>query len=345
MFSNLANRLNKNIQEVKAVVVWQEALRNTLNAPEQTPAEIPIDAAAITALKGNAPNKLAWQIFDHYAAVTYIYASFEKAICELVEEYLGILPKVCKTYDDLHEKVRVQHRVGVGQVLLKWSSDNPFYQALAEQSIVSGLADGLRGNPYSLLLEAFLLSPENFRSNAIRKLFVTLGFDDAFAFVSKSERIKEFLISQVGETETADSFLDEFVRIRNEAAHGAGSHLVGVKEITNYVDFVILVVEELANILRTRALTLGLESGFAKNIGEVSHVYSQNVVGVVSANAGVLSVGENVYGGKRTIYPISVLSIQTGETSHSSLNLTPGLEFGIKLDKKLVNGSKIIRLG
>src|SRR5580698_362960 len=113
MFSNLATKLRRNIQDVKTVVVWQEALRNTLNAPDGTPTEIPINAEAVNILKGNAPNKLAWQIFDHYAAVTYIYAIFEKSICDLVEEYLSVLPKICQTYDDLHEKVRVQHRVGV----------------------------------------------------------------------------------------------------------------------------------------------------------------------------------------------------------------------------------------
>jgi len=343
MFLNLATRLQKEIQDVKSVVAWQEALRSSIHSPLGALTDIAIDPAAMAILKQLAPNKLAWQIFDHYAAVTFIYASFEKAICGLIEEYLGALPNICGAYVNLDEKLRVQHRIGVGQVLSKWNPDNPLYQALTEQSIASGLADGLRGQSYSILVEAFLMSPENFRANAIRKLFTTLGFGDAFASVVKSGSINDFLASRLSGAETPESFLDGFIRIRNEAAHGSGAGLASAKEIVNYADFVALVVDELANVLRTRALTLGVKTGASIVVGEVAHVYADNVVGVISSTTGSLAVGDQLFGGKKAILPITILSIRTGELSHPNITLTPGLEFGIKLDKKLSKTSQLFR--
>ena len=135
MFLNLASRLRKEIEDVKSVVSWQEALRSSLNSIPGAATEIALDVTALEVLKQRAPFKLAWQIFDHYAAVTYIYASFEKAICGLVEDYIGVLPSVYGNYENLHEKVRIQHRIGVGQVLSKW---NP-WACLEKTDIKTGI--------------------------------------------------------------------------------------------------------------------------------------------------------------------------------------------------------------
>src|ERR1700733_3151368 len=168
----LATQLRRDLQEVKDVVVWQDALRSAINAlPLAITPGPTIDPISVVVLRDQAPAKLAWQIFDHYAAVSRIYALFEKTVRDLVGEFLSVLPIVAPSYDTLSDRVRQQHRIGVGQVLMKWSSTSPIYYALAERDVVRGLADGLHGRPYSLLADAFLLSPENFRAPAIVRLF------------------------------------------------------------------------------------------------------------------------------------------------------------------------------
>ncbi len=94
MFSGLVGQFRKDIDGVKAVARWQENLRVSihLSGPGPTPIVL-LDNNALQTLRAHAPTKLTWQVFDHYAAITRLYALYEKAICDLVDNYLGYLPK------------------------------------------------------------------------------------------------------------------------------------------------------------------------------------------------------------------------------------------------------------
>lgn len=339
-----ADQLHRDIEEVKAVVLWQEALRNAINSiPSVVTPDLTIEASTMSVLRARAPGKLAWQIFDHYAAVTRIYALFEKAIENLVGEFLAILPSVTAGYDKLNDRIRQQHRIGVGQILGKWSSSNPLYASLPERDIAAGLADGLRGMSYALLLHAFLVSPENFRSGAIVTLFSALGFDNAFAFVSKSPKMDEFVRTRLAGAETADSFLDGFVRIRNEAAHGSGSSLVSASEILNYADFAVVIVESLVTLLRSHTLRLGLASGQCVTIGDVLHVFSDNIVGVKASSNENVKIGDSLYAGSKTLEPVEIVSLRIVKDDRTSIDLNPGFEFGVKLDRKVPWRAQLLR--
>src|SRR5207248_926469 len=113
-----------------------------------------------------------------------------------------------------------------------------------------------RSQQYSLLSDAFLTDTDNYRADTLKKLFRRCGFADAFASVTKHDEVSEFCKANLG-TETAESFLNEFVRTRNEAAHGSTTATASVKEITNYASFVLLVVRVLASVLRSRAIRDG----------------------------------------------------------------------------------------
>jgi hypothetical protein len=165
------------------------------------------------------------------------------------------LAKNCPGYSLLHERVRIQHRIGVGHILIKWSnSPTSLYANLAEKELVAGLADGLRGTSYKLLSDAFLVDSDNFRAGPLGRLFTSLGFDNAFAWVKKYDRIVDFCQTNLSGAETPESFLDGFVRTRNEAAHGNITNLASVNEISNYADFTVLVLEALSALLRTHLI-------------------------------------------------------------------------------------------
>lgn len=344
MFASLPARFGIEIDALKNVVTWQESLRETINAPPgATAPALVIDAPSLEALRSHAPAKLPWQVFDHYAAVSRIYALFERTLCDLAGEYLTILPTITEKYENLHERLRNQHRIGVGHVLTKWSPTNPLYSSLSERDIAAGLSDGLRGTSYALLLDAFLVSPENFRANAIVRLFGDLGFDNAFGFVSKFPSVEEFLRVRLGGAETAESFLDGFVRIRNEAAHGSGSSLVSASEIVNYADFTVLIVNALAALLLSHTLRLGLVAGKCVQIGDVVHLYSNNIIGFRSSSAEVLTIGDKLYGGKKLLESIEITDLQVADVKHPNIVLSAGLELGIKLNRPVAVNSVIVR--
>src|SRR5205807_4397155 len=111
----------------------------------------------------NMPAKLDWQIYDHCAALTRLYAAYERYVGELVSEYVRLLPKIYVKYSELPPEITNQHRVGVGQILLKIGEKGP-YKNLEEQVVVRELAAGLSGaSEYTLLADAFFIDRQNLR--------------------------------------------------------------------------------------------------------------------------------------------------------------------------------------
>lgn len=341
MFSTVITQLSKELEDVKEIVSWQDNLRATVFARIGDSPPIFIEDGALKAIQERAPNKLAWQLFDHCAAVSRIYALFEQAVGDLVAEYLAFLPGIAPDYADLHENTRLQYRLGVAQILSKWKSTKSLYSYLTEDVIAAGLADGLRKKPYSLLRDAFLIDTDNYRTDTITRIFKRFGFEDSFSWVRKAPSIQEFC-DNLG-TDSADSYLNEFVLVRNEAAHGNIQSISSAKEIIAYAEFIRLVVEELAALLRSHMLRTGVTAGCAQVLGEVLHVFSGNIVGVSSSSLSTIKNGDKLYAGNKRIEPVTIVSLRVGAVDYPEIALTAGFEFGAKLDKKIPAGSSLYR--
>ena len=344
MFSALVTRFIADLREVKEGSKWQEALRETIYAdPAAIATPIVVDFGSLNNLRANSPKKLTWQIIDHCSAFLRIYALFEKAVCDLVIEYSSLVSRVTPNYQLLDDRIRQQHRIGVGQILTKWSNSNSLYSNIAEKDISSGLSDGLRGQPYSLLPDAFLTSPENFRAGALIRLFTDLGFDNAFAWVRKDPAIVSFLKQELNDSETVDSYLDGFVLTRNEAAHGTVNDVANAKKISNYTDFLSLIVSSFADLLRSSLIRKGVKSNCSVKLGAVPHVWSNNVVGVRSDINGEIKIGDVLYIGKKRIDPVVVQTLRVGHSEFQTLSLSQGFEFGMRLDIRVPQGSDVFR--
>src|SRR6266567_1454628 len=169
MFSGVTSRLQSDIDTIKLVLDTHEGLRSlvfaqspTKQANEQnvdqaeTPSEL---AKTLNEIRRVAPSKLSWQIYDRCAAFTRLYAVFEQFVEDLATDYLRMLPGLFPRYEDLPMNITTQHRIGIGQILLKLGKDGPFRE-LEERNIIRDLSHGLSGNPnYTLLRDAFLIDP------------------------------------------------------------------------------------------------------------------------------------------------------------------------------------------
>lgn len=337
MFDVATNKLSIELTNIKKVISWQEQLRAAIYSPGT--ALIDLDNEALLQLQEQAPSKVAWQLFDHCAAVSRIYGLFEQAVGELVAEYIEFVPTATPDYSGLLEETRIQYRLGVAQILSKWKSSKSLYSHLSEDVIAAGLADGLRNKSYSLIADAFLIDSDNYRTDTINRIFKRLGFDDVFAGIRKASSIAAFC-SKLG-SESADSYLNEFVRVRNDAAHGNVASVSSSTEILNYAEFVELVIKELAVFLITRIIRDGVSSGHSVRLGGVLHVFSKNVVGVSSASEMTIKTGDRLYAGKKKLESVTVISLRAGNTEHSEIKLFQGFEFGLGLDKKILLGDDL----
>ncbi|WP_017235527.1 MAE_28990/MAE_18760 family HEPN-like nuclease [Pandoraea sp. B-6] len=341
MFESILSRHDSTLNDLSAVIEWHDRLRQTIFSAAVGQGPIAIDEGALKILRSDAPDNLTWRLFDHCATITRIYAVFEQCIIELVEEYAGYLPKIFPNYAKLSDDVRTSHRVGVGHVLMKWSATQPIYGKISEISIASGLVDGLRGAPYALLSDAFLTDSDNYRPDTLNRVFKKIGFDDAYSFVKNSSEVIDFCFKKLLGEHTAESYLNKFVRDRNDAAHGDVSEIANLDALRNYVLFSTLVTKTLANLLRSSLIKNGVSSGVTLEIGDVVRRFSNNIVGVRATGTSKISIGQQLYVGKKTIEPVTVVSLRVGQTDSAEVQLAPGTEFGACLSKKVAEASKL----
>ena len=344
MFIVQTAALSRDLSELRAEIQWQDELRQSLYSANPSLAPIALDNAALSVLRRSAPPKLAWQVFDACAAVTRIYALMERAICELVEEYVRQIGLIFQDYSKLNESLRVQHRSGVGHILSKWSPTRTLYSNLSEDAIAAGLADGLRGNGYKLLSDAFLTDTDNYRSDVITRIFNKLGVSGAFDRAVKIIDAKLLCERILSAGDTPSSYLNRLVSERNEAAHGSLSSVSSVGQLLEYAEFVEILVECLAMLLRSQIVDSALAAGTAFEVARIVKKYSNCTHGARASIAAELRPGQVYFGGRGLMHEVRIEELRVGPATQASLNTDISTEFGVKLSRELPAGAILVRL-
>ncbi len=204
MFSSFTNRLRAEVDTIKLVLDAHDTLRALVypREPSEVPPAAPRAGEAapptdlekhLDTIRSSGLSKPSWQVYDHCAAFTRLYAVYEQFVEDLASDYLRVMPDLYKQYADLPVNVRKQHRIGIGQILMKLGKDGP-YKSLDEGSVVKGWSEGLAGNPrYTLLPDAFLIDPQNYRAEILAGLFRYLGIEDCWAWIEKHPMVLEFM--------------------------------------------------------------------------------------------------------------------------------------------------------
>jgi hypothetical protein len=356
MFSSFTTRLRTEVETIKLVLDTHESLRNIVfpqegSAGQENGAaqnevrdvEAPTDER-ITQIRQSAPPRPAWQVYDHCAAFTRLYAVYEAFVEDLVSDYLRILPEIYSRYEELPASVTTQHRVGIGQILLKLGKDGP-YKELAERDIVQGLSHGLSGNPnYSLLRDAFLIDPQNYRAETVAKVFSYLGFEDCWSWVEKHPLMKAFMQDRRDVNETPKTLLHDFVSYRNKASHTVVGDIVSIEEIKSISDFVVVLSETLAQLVMRQVVRRKAALSQAIAVGLVIHRFSERIVGA-RMSAGSLAAGDDLaIVQKHGCFKATVLSIRVGQNPYERIELEDGQEIGIRLSERVNEGAELMRL-
>jgi len=295
-------------------------------------------------IRRKTPSNLSWQVYDHCAAFTRLYAVYEQFVEELISDYLRILPEMHEKYEDLPESIAKQHRIGTGQILLKLGKDGP-YKHLDEKRVIADLAQALVGDAdYKLLRDAFLIDPQNYRAEILRKLFGYLGIENCWAWVERHPLVVAFMDRERDKTETPATVLNEFVEYRNKAAHTSVAETVATEEVKSIADCIMVICEALAQLVMKQVVRRREQIGQMAVAGEVIHEFSDCIVGT-RMRAGAVAVGdEMVVVQKYACYKVSVRSIQIEDTPYERLDVNGGQEIGLQLSVTVNEGALLMRL-
>jgi len=338
MFSGLTERLHDDIQAIKDVAAFTDRVRARFADIDDVPESI---ADLLTA----APNRLVWQIYDHCAALTRLYAVYETFVEELATEYLRLLPALYEQYEKLPDPILRQHRIGIAQILLKVGDAGP-YRELQERDVVAHLADGLAGDrPYALLPNAFFIDRQNYRLDALVRLFGCLGVGELSGRLHRHPVLQRFLREQRGESTTLDAELSAFVQRRNEAAHSHVDEIIGLDEFHSLAEFVRLLSYALAELLSLEVISHRVTLGQATACGVVEETHYDGFVVVARMEAVSLAKGDEllILHNAEFVAPAAIESLQVNDLDCDHLNASEGQKVGIRLSARCISGNILAR--
>lgn len=345
MFSAPIDRLRVEIKAVRYVVELHEYSRELFYS---APAGIEGEAKSEDlwrAVRERDPGKFAWLVYDHCAALLRLYAVYSIFIEDLVSDYLVFLPGLYETYDQLPESVLRQHRAGFGQILLRLG-DAGRYRHLREGDIILQLSQGLGGaQPYSLLKDAFFVDRQNYRTDALTRLFGSLGVENVCERIAKHPSMRAFLAERIGNATTFDSELDGFVKLRNEAAHSPVDEVIATSQFLTAAEFVLLTCEILTEIVSREALLRKAKRRPGPTLGVVEHVYRAGMVAIIGMVPETLTVGDDValvYMDRVRV--ARIVSIHENDVPKDTLTAVDGQKVGVGLDQKCRVGEVLRRL-
>ena len=350
MFSALMQQLRDELDKAELISQLNENIRNLLlgidenviGSGERTgPSPQCIDS--LKAVVGTLPSKVDWQIYDHYASVGRLYAAFERYVNELVRAYVGMLPSLYRTLGDLPETIATNHRIGIGQILQKIGTRKS-YRNIDETTAIRALSSGQSdGSGYTLIPEAFLVEKLNYRMDVIGPIFSSLDIEQCAFRVEAHPMVRELIENTIGQSTTAASELERFIRYRNDAAHDVPEEILSHDEVMKLRGLIIAIGTALADIVRKKVLQRHVDIGNTRSIGKVteSHYKGSVIVLVLEAEERLAIKDLLCISDERSVRIGEILSIQENSSDVEYVEGKLGQEIGLKLSIKCLKGADV----
>ena len=249
----ILKKVNQDIDSIREFIQTNDRLRKIADkgiVNIQQSKDNQEDNQEIIELLKRTRDSSKWKFYEHCAVVTRLYAIYEDFVKNLISTWLRYLPKLVENYLDLDERIRSTHREGVGRILLELKKDRFQNQYLNENQVIIGLFNGTKGENknYKLLLQAFLLHNQNLRKDVLGKLFADAGINDAWKWVIKHRKVRNFIEEIRGDKNNCETELNQLIFYRNEAAHRVVDfeNSLSTPELLNLGDFIKSLCQALA---------------------------------------------------------------------------------------------------
>lgn len=295
MFDELLKIVSVNVSTVRKIIQTNDRLRGIVFREDTTIQQELDENTHLTKLIEAIPSEREWQVYDHCAVVTRLYAIYERFVEDLIAEWLELLPGIVTKYSDLEERIKDTHQIGVGRLLLDLKKKR--FEHLSLNEVIQGLFNGVTGKKkYKLIPDAFLLHEQNLRREVLEKLFADAGISNAWGWVDKHRKVKQFIEEVRGSQNTAEGELNELITYRNDAAHGSiVDDILGTEKLLELGDFVEALCQALAELVTFQVISRQTAIGKAKEIGQITEWFKKHKAGVGKVKEITLSVGRKLF--------------------------------------------------
>lgn len=341
MFSELLIRTKDAIESVRSVLTTNDQLRLLLYAAG--PEELLTLQHGVMAHIGTLPDPTLWRVYDHCAAITRLYAIYERFVVEIVRDWLTILPKLVPNYQALEDTVHQEHRKGVARVLQNLGSKK--FRHLTSADVVRGFYQAVSGaESYELLPEAFAVKEQNFRQEILQEIFSSVAVSEAWAWIQAHRQVKGYIEKAGPDSTKPENELKQFVQYRNDAAHGAVDEVLGLAQIIEISEFTEALCTAICEMLTWQVVSRNEGRGSALRVGVVTAKFNSGAVVAKMVNVEIVR-GDRLYVcGDSCCFPAVVQSIQIDGVPHESRAVTTEAEIGLMFDREVKKDRKLYRL-
>ena len=336
MITALLSRLRTDLADIRAQVKTSMNIRVLLAGPKKADPDI-------VAIAAEAPASASWAVYDHGAAVTRLYAVYERFIEDLAAEWLSFLPILWPKYEELDERIRRTHREGVGRMLgtLHYRRN----RSVDPVGLVTGLLQGISNAPYSVDPVAFIRTERNYKPDVLRTFFNSVGINDCWLWVDKHAVVLAYIESSTRQDPTLENALTDFVNYRNDAAHGLADEILGMDALLELVALVEAISVALAELVRDQIVQGLLKVDQAIELGVITEVFPRAGAVVVKCSKGTISKGETlIVCGNRMCKEVSIATIQMNGHSCDGISILDETEVGLALGEGMRPNYKLVKL-
>lgn len=348
MFKDILVKLRVNISTVRSIIKTNNNLREisfglgsikTQELNEET-------KLVFRKLREDIPGRIEWEVYDHCAVVTRLYAIYERFVEDLIRDWLALLPQLFSPYSELEEIIQNTHQIGVGKLLTKLKNNR--YEHLSIEEVIRGLFHGTTGEAkYNLLPDAFLFHEQNLRREILDKLLQEAGIPNAWGWIEKHRSIEHFFKEIRGNQNTAEAELKELIDYRNEASHGLPDEVLGSEALLELCDFVETLCKALAELVTFKVIERKKTICQAREIGRITEWLTDIKVVIAKFEHTTLLVGSTLFlvsEGTSCCYLATIESIQDNGVSVKELHITTEKEVGLKFDVDAKKGLRLYQL-
>ena len=336
MFKELLSKAKADITTVRSVIKTNENLRIIISSDRSTKIlKSDERLKLIKEIKKDVPQITAWRIYDHCAAVTKLYAIYENFVEDLIRDWLILLPQLCQNYEDLDERIKNTHKLGVGRLLIDLNKNR--YEHLTVEDVINGLFEGVNNKTnYELVAEAFLFHEQNLRKETLDKLLANAGILNSWKWIERHRSIKNFVEEVRGSQNTAEGELNELISYRNEAAHGALiDDFLRANALLEICDFIESLCKSLNDLFMYHAINYKVRINKARRIGNITEWFKNPKAGVARVSNARLYEKCNLYLINQNLswcQSATINSIQVNNNFATEVNADNEMEVGLKFD-------------
>jgi MAE_28990/MAE_18760-like HEPN len=339
MFQDILESVREGISTIRKIIKTNNELRDIINRQKSEE-----ELRLLTQLIQNIPDAKDWEMYEHCAVVTRLYAIYESFVEDLITDWLAILPRIYINYSDLEERIRTTHQIGVGKLLVNLNKNR--YESLSIEEVMRGIYRGLNhGEGYELLANAFLIYEQNLRKEILEKLLADAGIPNVWSWLEKHRAVKYFLQELRGNENTVENELNELISYRNDAAHGGiVEDVLDSEALIELCDFIEALCEALTELVTYRVIERQKFLGYIKEVGKITEWFKTPQAGVAKILESTLSVGESIFlVGEACCQLSKIQSINIDDKPINMIEATSEIEVGLKFNMNAKKGLRIYK--